>query len=507
MKENTDNTITNNDETSEAAVKNNASSGRIKNIARLVSVLIVFGLILIFLDRILLLKSEDGIEQMKAYYRQPEGTVDALFVGSSHIFCHVNTGILWDEYGISGFDLAAAEQPFWNSYHYIIEGLKTQTPKVVILDITTPGVRPTDYQPENWLITNTYGIKHNKNRINAIKISALKDSCKRLLVPFNSMHARYAELSELDFRDYDDTARFKGFDARETVVPFDTPDISGVTERGELTEKEITYLRKIIEYVQGKGIPLLLMSSPYVVTPEEQAKFNTIFDIADEYGVPYIDFNLLYDEMGLDFQTDIAEILHLNRAGNEKFTRYFGQYLKDNYGLSDHRGDPKYSSWDAEALFQRQDTLSFNIRNAALEGANGKYLDLLNNSNLVIFCSVAPGFEGLGDPSLIQYLEPLGLKEEMLNDIGAFVLNSGKCIYESHSYDFRIGFEDGNRRLLFVRNTDEDGPMHTMVRTNGSIGYQEITDYENHEMSWDNGISFLVYDTVLDRTVGGYTIQ
>ena len=49
--------------------------------------------------------------------------------------------------------------------------------------------------------------------------------------------------------------------------------------------------------------------------------------------------------------------------------------------------------------------------------------------------------------------------------------------------------------------------MNTLVRTNGSIGYQEITDYENHEMSRDNGISFFVYDTVLDRTVGGYTIQ
>nr|MCR5235218.1 hypothetical protein [Lachnospiraceae bacterium] len=117
-----------------------------------------------------------------------------------------------------------------------------------------------------------------------------------------------------------------------------------------------------------------------------------------------------------------------------------------------------------------------------------------------------PGFEGLSDQSLIQYLEPLGLREDMMNASGAFVLNSGKCIYESHSDDFSIGFSDGNRRLLFVRNTDEDGPMRTLVRTNGSIGYQEITDYEDYEMSWDNGISFFVYDTVLDRTLGGYTI-
>ena len=132
--------------------------------AKTLLILVVFSSVLIVLDRILLLKSKDGIEQIHAYYKQPEDSVDVLFVGSSHIFCHVNTGILWDDYGIPAFDLAAAEQPFWNSYYYIKEGLKTQTPELVVLDISTPGIRPTDYQPENWLITNNYGIKYGKDR-------------------------------------------------------------------------------------------------------------------------------------------------------------------------------------------------------------------------------------------------------------------------------------------------------------------------------------------------------
>ena len=79
-------------------------------VIRLIVLLAVFGSTLLILDRILLLKSKDGISQMQAFYKQPENSVDALFVGSSHIFCHVNTGILWDEYGIAGYDLAAAEQ-------------------------------------------------------------------------------------------------------------------------------------------------------------------------------------------------------------------------------------------------------------------------------------------------------------------------------------------------------------------------------------------------------------
>lgn len=476
--------------------------------AKVLLILTVFAAVLVMLDRILLLKSKDGIEQIQAYYNQPADSVDALFVGSSHIFCHVNTGVLWDDYGISAFDLAAAEQPFWNSYYYIKEALKTQTPKVIILDITTPGIRPTDYQPENWLITNTYGLKYTPDRYEAIKISALKESFHRLLVPFNSTHGKYSDLSEDDFMNYSSSADFKGFDPRETTVAFDTPDVSHITGRHELSDKENEYLRLIITYVQEKNIPLLFISSPYVIeTDEEQEKYNTIFDIADEYGVPYVDFNLLYDEMGLDFSTDLAEVLHLNRSGNEKFTKYLGQYLKDNYDLADHRGDKKYASWDADALYQRQDTAAYHLKQAAEENANGKYLDLLNNENYVIFCNVPPAYEGISDPSLIPFLNAVGLREDMLTDVGAFILNKGQCIYESHEYDFKAAITDGNRRLMLTRKTDENsGYMETSVRTNGSMGYQRVTKYETSKLSQD-GLSFFVYDTVLNKTIGGYTIK
>ena len=476
------------------------------NMLRLLVILAVLVVTYFTLDRILLIKSEDGIDQIRSYYKQPAGTVDALFVGSSHIFCHVNTGVLWDEYGISAYDLAGAEQPFWNSLYYIREALKTQHPKVIVLDITTPGIRPTDFQPENWLITNTYGMKRNKNRYDALKISALKDSFRRVLIPLNSTHGKYSDLSELDFADRNDSVDYKGFDPRETIVPFERPDVSGVTERGELSEKEEEYLRKIIEYVQGTDIPLLFISSPYVVTAEEQAKYNTIFDIADEYGVPYLDFNLMYDEMGLDFNTDLAEILHLNRTGNEKFTRVLGAYIKDSYSLTDHRGDAAYRSWDADALYQRQDTLAFNIRQAVYEGAGGKYLDLLNNENHVIFVSVPPGYEGIADESLHQYIEAMGLPVSRITGSGAYILHGGRCIYSTDKPDFKASIADGNRRLLFVRTSQEDGSSQTLVKLNGEAGYQEITGYKTYEMPQD-GIAVYAYDTILDKTLEPYVIR
>ncbi len=477
------------------------------NIIKLMIIILVFGAAYFTLDKILLLKSEDGIEQMQAFYKQPEGTVDAVFVGSSHIFCHVNTGVLWDEYGISGFDLAGAEQPFWNSYYYIKEALQVQNPKVVVLDITTPGVRPIDFQPENWFITNTYGIRRGTDRYMSIKDSSLPQSFKRLLIPLNSVHGRYAELTENDFIPHDDSAQYKGFDPRETTVPFERPDITSVTARGQLSDKETKYLKMIIEYVQGRNIPLLFISSPYIVTEAEQEKFNTIFDIADEYGVPYVDFNKLYDEMGLDFEKDFAEILHLNRSGNAKFTKYLGQYLKDSYDLADHRGDKRYSSWDADALFHRQDDNRYLLRQASDNEDTVEYLKLLNNKNYVIYCTVPQEHEGVNDDAIIPYLEALGLDPSSMNDRGAFILQNGKCIFESHELDFKAAITDGNRRLVFYGVHDEDNDhAFTYVRSNGSLQGTKVSGYSTYTMPTD-GIAFYVYDTVTDRTLGGYTIH
>ncbi|MCR4807884.1 MAG: hypothetical protein K5857_09435, partial [Lachnospiraceae bacterium] len=458
------------------------------------------------LDRILLIKSEDGIEQMQSLYKQPENSIDALFVGSSHIFCHVNTGILWDEYGISGYDLAGAEQPFWNSYYYIKEALKTQRPKVIVLDITTPGIRPIDFQPANWLITNTYGLKRDKNRYDSLKVSSLKEALPRMLIPLNSTHGRYSDLSEEDFLDYNNSVNYKGFDPRETIIPFEAPDISGVTGRGQLSDKENEYLLKIIEYVKSENIPLLFISSPYVVTAEEQEKYNTIFDIADQYDVPYLDFNLMYDEMGLDFAVDIAEVLHLNRTGNEKFTRVLGQHLVADYALPDHRGDARYKSWDYEALYQRQDNNAYNLNVARIEGANGKFLDLLNNENYVIFISVPPSFEGLADTSLTDFISALGVNEDQFKDVGAFILHGGKIIFTSNEYDFKAGITDSNRRLLFYRTTDDNGYMQTFVRINGESGYQEVTGSKTIEMPLD-GVAVCAYDTVLDKFIEPYVLH
>lgn len=439
---------------------------KIMKLVRAIITIAAFAIATSICLRILILKSEDGIEQMESFYLQESDTVDALLIGSSHVYCDINTGILWDEYGISAFDLGGAEQPFWNTYYFLKEALKTQTPNVIVLDVTTPGIRSVEFQPEVWSVTNLYGLHWNKDRIDATHISTDNDEVfHRILNPFNTMHTRYDELNKDDFVDHNRSINYKGFDLREDVVPFEMRDMSDETEQMPITEKEETYFRKIIEFTKEKNIPLMLISAPFPVQRYENAQkiYNYEFALAEKEGIPYIDFNKgHYDEIGLDFSKDMADEFHLNTSGNEKFTKYFGKLLTEKYDLTDHRGDEKYSSWDVDALIQRQEVARVNLRFSETEE---EYKNFLNNEQYIVYVA-----------------------DSDTNEIR--VMSLGDTIYSSSDEEQKDFIDLGNTKLLLSRIKNRDGSQDSVLMANEKE-YSLNTD----------GIKYIVYDKVLERVV------
>ena len=241
-----------------------------KKLIRMICLLIAIVAVWFMLNSILQFKSEDGIDQMRAFYKQEKNTIDVLFLGSSHTYCNVNTGLLWDEYGITGFDLAGPEQPFWNNYYYMKEALKYQKPKVIVLDVFVPGVYKDDFQGEHWMMYNIYGMKWSRERIEAQKVSSVEGNFFKRLIPFISEHNRYQDVNKEDFVYSNHTINYKGFDPREGIEVLNRPDISMIDERTPLSNKAETYYRKIIELAEEENIPLVVVNPPFVVSEDAQ---------------------------------------------------------------------------------------------------------------------------------------------------------------------------------------------------------------------------------------------
>lgn len=103
------------------------------------------------------------------------------------------------------------------------------------------------------------------------------------------------------------------------------------------------YIRKTIEECQNRDIDVLLIYLPYPASEESQAEANMVTDIADEYGVDYINY-LKYSEM--NFNTDMYDSdSHLNPCGAKKVTYNLGEYINNNYNIPNHKDSPQYANW------------------------------------------------------------------------------------------------------------------------------------------------------------------
>lgn len=423
------------------------------NFVRGIVLILVAGILTVSLSRLLLLKSEDGISQFQAFYKQKENTVDVLFLGSSHVYCDINTGVLWDEYGIASFDLGGAEAPSWSSYYHLKEALKTQKPKVIFFEVSIAALRPAEYPPEFWVEDNDYGMKWGEGRIKLLRENTEGSVFQRLLFPLSPMHGRYVELKENDFTNVNNSINYKGFDPREAVTSFETPDISQVTERVPCSQKAEDALRKIIALTKEENIPLVLFISPYVVKSEEQAVHNYVLDIGMQEGLSVIDFNLLYDELGMDFNTDMAEELHLNYSGNYKFSSYLGKLLSEQYSIPDRRGNENYRSWDVDAALQRIERTNLSLTQCSDVIS---YMNLASSDGYVNFVCFSDSVDGGIDENIKNNLLKMGISEAEIVADTAYIVKNGQVI-KSGNDDFSLAIQEGNDGILFRKSQSEYG--------------------------------------------------
>ena len=305
-------------------------------------------LCLMIFMRVFNYKYVEGIGTMKNYYKCRENSIDVVFFGTSHMYNGMNTQVLWDEYGIASYDLCGAIQPLWNTYYYVKEALKTQKPKLLVVDCysiiqTGEGIGPAKY------IKNIYGMKPSIDKLNAVLTCFEEEKISDYILEYPTYHSRYTELTEEDFRTNMGHAYlndWKGYVVYDVIEPQKRNDFSENIGSCDLYPRCEEYMRKIIELAKENDVPLLLVVLPYSLSEEDTLQYNRVSEIASEYGVPLINFNYLYDDIGLDFENDLGDYAHLNYIGSEKFTKYFGNIVTEQYDIPNHKKDDGYETYN-----------------------------------------------------------------------------------------------------------------------------------------------------------------
>lgn len=456
-----------------------------KSLLRIICFVLILGMVLGYVNKIFKVKFEDGIYGVTTFYELNDNTVDVLFLGSSHAFLGFNTGTLWEEYGIASYVLGGSIQPMWNTYFYLKEALKTQTPELIVLEGYRV-IHDNEYIDDSRIIKSNYGLKWSKNKIDSIKVSAPEERWAEFFLEYTQYHTRYTELSAADFLKnkndhyYDD---WKGFYNLMNTTFFEPVDVSGITDRLAIHEKTEQYYRATIELAQVNNIPVIVIISPYPgISESHQMKFNTAGDIAAEYGVPFMNCNLLYDEIGLDLSTDVNDTEHLNYKGTQKYSRFIGSYLKENYDISNRRGDPSYQSWERNAVYINQ----INKNQILKETSDiGQIAEKLQDPDYWLFISV-DGNCTTSDENLQNFFNTLGLPIDGSSGIGYY--------HADGWWEWYSQIEEVERYIrvehdFCVKRTFSGNGSYTNAIIIDNTQYQKVT----------NGVNIVVYDTVTEK--------
>ena len=134
---------------------------------------------------------------------------------------------------------------------------------------------------------------------------------------------------------------------------------------------------------------------------------NGVAELAREWGVNYINF---LDTDTVDLDTDMYDSFsHLNYSGANKVSRYLGEYISENYALTDRRGEPDYL-WMDQIL---ADYKAYELELLAGEGYLYNYLLMLSGGDRACCIYVGEDSPIYRDETSLKLLENLPRSSEL----------------------------------------------------------------------------------------------
>lgn len=311
------------------------------------------------LNPIFILKSGHRGILIEGLYNHTGDSYDMAFMGGSHMEACLDPNVLWNSYGITSYNYATGGQSIDVTYYMLKEVLKNHNISIVVVD-TYYLARSAEYGDKGYISNALDNMNFSINKLEAIiSCTPFKDNISYIF-PVLKYHDRWDELTKKDFN-YDTTELYytKGFAAGTEKYGKPDSTIASKTNTAtiDLPGKAAKYLNKIIDLCKKNDIKLILLNPPCDYNDEAKSNdwvhqqtelFNKVAEIAKENNIPFINYNDKMDDIGIDFPNDMNNAGHLNIWGAYKVTADFGNYLKQNYNLTDYRNDKSYAQWDID---------------------------------------------------------------------------------------------------------------------------------------------------------------
>ena len=307
--------------------------------------------------------------RVNGFYLEKKDTIDVVFIGASEVYCDFAPGYAYEKYGFTSYPFVTQGSTVKNFTTAVKEAVRTQHPKLIVIEINGALYDEPHYSKEAYTRYFIDNIPLNENKIEFIRDHVSENRLEYYL-PIIKYHSSWKSLPKGiiwnasviadDCRGYN---LLKGIRTKASVHPMDRTMLLNLRpdagqERAPLLEDAEKQLIRLLEYCKEEDLNLLFVRFPHAVLDKERNRFGraaTAGDIIRSYGFPYVSFDFLFDEIGLDPEKDFYNPEHLNIFGQEKFTEFFSEYLMKNCGITVSDLDPKTKAeWDKCAAYYEQ---------------------------------------------------------------------------------------------------------------------------------------------------------
>ena len=363
-----------------------------------------------FLALTRLMVRKESMERFQPYLDNA-GEYDVLFIGNSHVVNDIFPFVLWRNYGIASYNFGGNGNTMPVTYWQMRLALSYAKPKLVVVDM-------------NDIDLNDKVTGHSSNihttldvfPISKLKYEALEDLMDipgvydfdgneimkmrwEYLFTLGKYHSRWSQINGNDF--HPEYSKTKG--AHVAI------DVQGPIEY-EITDEHMeesgwgfVYLRRIIEDCQAQGIGVLLVNLPYPADEKQQMSANTVYDLASQYGIEYINF-VSMDQV-VDYNVDLFDgNSHLNPSGANKVSDYLGKFIADHYGIPDRREEKAYQHWKEEY----EAYLDLKVRYLKAQSTLQNALMLLHDEDYSLVCMMPAKSKWYADDLILTLIQNIG---------------------------------------------------------------------------------------------------
>lgn len=272
------------------------------------------------------------------FFHQTEETMDVLYLGNCHAYSAFMPSYIEEMTGLNGYMLGSADQNAETGYYYLSAALARQSPKYIVMEMF-PYVIEGSYADVGTSI-ELYNVGAYSDLPYIDRLIHLEEACENgrlpmeLLLELTYFHSRWPTLQSFGTGMVSEDKGWSAWSAgagKEITEDLDELVLQPQTEECvPLEEESLRYLVKMVEMAQAEGIEILFVTLPYLdMTETEAARYNTIGEIAKEYGIPYLNFagRNMIEELGF-CRGYMSDANHLNESGARVVSEYVGAYIQ-----------------------------------------------------------------------------------------------------------------------------------------------------------------------------------